>query len=869
MERVWTITPITEPSPTLKEEVSGHLLIAQILTQRGFDTPQKARKFLDPAHYTPALPTALLGVAEAAELLYHAVEQQKNILVWGDFDVDGQTSTSLLVAGLLKLTASERVRFHVPNRFAESHGIRPDFLKPWLEDPDWQPDLLLTCDTGIAETEGIALAKAHGLTVVVTDHHDLTAEFMGLAPGIDPLWGLPMPDSVQSIITSSTDDKSINTQTIVSQADDSKAQCSVRWSDAIVNPKFQSPDDPLRTLPGVGVAYKLIQELYRLADCSGEEEELLDLVALGIVADVAEQVHDARYLLQLGLKQLRKTQRAGLLALMNVSRITPESVNAESIGFQLGPRMNALGRLEDATVAVELLTTQDAIRAGQLAAKMERLNQERRQLTQQITNVAKEMIERDPGLLNYNGLVLSHPGWHAGIVGIVASRLVEEYNRPTVLLLNPPGEPARGSARSIQGVDIGASIAACNHLLLNHGGHPDAAGLSLLPENINAFRRELDRQIELHRTEDEPPSLAIDAVLPLEKVTMSLAEDLQRLAPFGNGNPTPQFMSQNLRIVNDRKLGQNGTHRRLTVQQAESSVALPVIWFNGGQSMLPSEPLDLVYTLDINEFRDERSLQLTYVATRASEEISIQVGATSRETTQGSLQILDLRHQTIEPSDLPKQEEALWYAEGIYLPTAQSNRTQNNETNQFGAKKDDVQGGMIIPNAISSINVTYSPRTGLTTAQPGQPLIIWSILPDPTLLHEILKQIQPNILYLCGKKTTNDSVTNVLQSIAGMCKHAMNRDNTFSIQRAAARLGMTEQIIRLGLQWLIAKGLIRTTDVQTVEQVFLMQGTQEENSERTAQLQTELERSLDEIRAYRRFFLRTKIDGLIQLDKIK
>ncbi len=221
---------------------------------------------------------------------------------------------------------------------------------------------------------------------------------------------------------------------------------------------------------------------------------------------------------------------------MDIAGLKPEIVDAESIGFQLGPRMNALGRLEDATVAVELLTTRDPIRAGQLAAQMERLNQQRRLLTSQITGAALDMLERRPQLLDYNALVLAHPSWHAGIVGIVASRLVEQFHKPAVLLLTPEGAPARGSARSIPGVDIGASIAACSDLLIAHGGHPGAAGVTLPRENVDRFREALHRQVAHHTAADTPPGLVIDAELPLAHVTMPLVEQLQRLAPFGNGN---------------------------------------------------------------------------------------------------------------------------------------------------------------------------------------------------------------------------------------------------------------------------------------------------------------------------------------------
>ena len=824
MQQTWNIQPPATPSTELSTLVGGHPLIAQLLVQRGIDTPERAKGFLDPNHYRPAPPTALFGVEKAAQLLLSAIHQKQNILVWGDFDVDGQTSTSLLVAGLCKLADPKQIRFHVPNRFSESHGIKPDFLQPWLDDASWQPHLLLTCDTGIAEAEAVAMAKAHGITVIITDHHDLTPEFDGLVPGIDPLWGAD--DHAGSI-----NDIPLN---------------SVRRADVIVNPKFQPLGDPLRTLPGVGVAYKLIQQLYTLAGCAGEEQDLLDLVALGIVADVAEQIHDTRYLLQRGLDQLRQTQRTGLLALMEVARIAPDAITADAIGFQLGPRMNALGRLEDATLSVELLTTKDPIRAGQLAAKLERLNQQRRQITTQITAAAMEMIERNPKLLDYNGLVLSHPAWHAGIVGIVASRLVEIYHKPTVLLLNPPGEAARGSARSISGVDIGGSIAACSHLLLTHGGHPGAAGLSLLPENIDHFRRELDRQIELHRTDDGPHGLIIDAEVPFSEIDMAFVQELQRLAPYGNGNPTPHFISKNVRVTNDKRLGQEGTHRRLTLQQSDDGPAMPLIWFNGGDVELPSGRLDIVYTLGINEFRGERSVQLTYVASRAAQlDNNIILGDESAENDQKPpIEIFDMRNQATKFEALPAHSQATWYAEGTLLntadPTAPTDRVPPYAPRTEIAKRDGKSG----ENSESSA------------------LVLWSTPPSATLLNAIIKEANPQSIYLCGRQTTNDTITALLQETAGMVKHALRHGNILSIERAAARLGTTQQAIRLAMRWLVAKGLIAAEIDENDDQVHLIHGSKQEDSKTKSLVQAELEKQLDEIRAYRRFFKRASISEL-------
>ena len=797
MTKPWNLLPPVEPPEELRAVVGGEPLVSQLLVQRGITDPEQAKAFLDPKHYSPAPPSALVGLERAAQLLHEAIHAGKNILIWGDFDVDGQTSTSLLVAALQQLAGLERVRFHVPNRFTESHGIRTWKLQEYLDDESFRPDVLLTCDTGIADGAGVGLAKDRGLTVIVTDHHDLTPEFAGCPLGEEPPVG-------------------------ASQAEVGAE--SVRRADAIVNPKFMPENTPLRTLPGVGVTYKLVQRLFELGGQDGKADQFLDLVALGIVADVAEQVHDARYLLQLGLERLRTTERIGLKALMHVARLTPSAVDAESIGFQLGPRMNALGRLEDATVAVELLTTNDAIRAGQLAAQMERLNQQRRLLTRQITAMAFQMLDRAPELLDFNAIVLAHPNWHAGIVGIVASRLVEEFGKPAVLILNPPGEQARGSARSVPGVDIGAAIAGCSHLLLGHGGHPGAAGVTLEPDKIDAFRRELHRQVDLHRTEEGPEGLIIDAELPFHKLSLSLTEQVERLAPFGNGNPKPRFLSRQLKVVADQRLGRDGAHRKLVLASPNGSKQ-SIIWFRGGDEELPEDPIDLVYTLGINTFRGERSLQIGYVASRPAqvETIEAQVKVAAPRIT-----VHDLRGQMISTAELPGPELALWYAEGANLG-----------------------------------DVPYHSRLEIgKSAQRGGPLVLWSVPPSSSLLAWLLETARTKEVYVCGQPTCDDSLAGVLKAIAGMCKYALKRDSQVPVARLASRIGTTEGVIRHGLQWLEAKGLIHLVEWKPEDTAIIARGSQIDATGNRQILQAKLDELLAEVRAYRRFFLRAKLPEL-------
>ncbi len=808
----WILLPQVEPSPALRDAVGGHPLVAQLLAQRQFDTPEKALPFLDIAAYTPAPPTALVGLELAAHTLFDAVGQGKNIFVWGDFDVDGQTSTTLLVAALRELAAPETVRYHVPNRFQEGHGIRPAKLNEHLGDPSFPPDLLLTCDTGIAEGEGIGIAKEAGLTVVVTDHHDLPAEFADTQPGAAP----PCAESVELA-----------------------GVHSVRRADAIVNPKFLREDDPLRTLPGVGVAFKLVQQLYKLAGDPDGAAQFLDLVALGIVADVAEQLYDTRYLLQVGLEKLRNTERIGLKALMNSARISPQSVDAQTIGFQIGPRMNALGRLDDATVAVELLTTDDAIRAGQLAARMERLNNERRLLTSQIAQTAFDILERDSTLLDFNAIVLANPSWHAGIIGIVASRLVEEYHLPTVLLCNPPGEPARGSARSMPGVDIGAAIAACSHLLLQHGGHAGAAGLRLDAAQIDRFRRELSRQIERHRIDAGPEGLHIDAELSFGELNLGLVDQVDRLAPFGHGNPAPRFVSRALTVVQDRRIGRDGAHRRLLLQD-ENERGQEVLWWRSAEAELPNGPVDIAYTLGINEYRGERKLQLTLEALRPVEEFAAATGAAARpDAARVRDGIHDLRRESVAVSDLPPFDSAFWYAEGSRLG-----------------------------------DIPFSSRLDAVSAAAGRPLVIWSSPPSPELLHWLLETLVPSELYLIGRDTAEGQPDTVLKEVAGMAKWSMGagsdhsrqgaaQDGLLPVPRLAARVGATEEIIRHALLWLEQKGILqlRAWEDRDVARVEPGDGQLRNDSERVL-VQTTLEELLAEMRAYRRFFQRAQLKAL-------
>jgi single-stranded-DNA-specific exonuclease len=545
----WRTPPPPAIPPDLLAEVADPLL-AQLLVQRGLTSAAAARAFLDPAAYRPAPPEELPDLPPAVARLRQAIAAQERICVWGDFDVDGQTATALLVSVLRGLGA--RVRYFIPHRLTDSHGIKLPALERQLAEG---LDLLLTCDTGVAEHPALEAAQAAGVTVIVTDHHDL-------------------PDSLPPAL-------------------------------AVINPKRLPPDHPLADLPGVGVAWKLAEALD-----AASAESLLDLVALGIVADVARQTGDTRYLLQRGLAALQTTPRPGLHALLESANLRVDRLTEDHIGFWLAPRLNALGRLDDANLAVELLTTPDLTQARIIALRLEGLNERRKLLTDRVVVEALAQLADTPSLAEYNAIVLAGSEWHPGVIGIAASRVAEQYARP-VILFNAAG---RGSARSVPGCDIHAAIKSQAHLLRSFGGHPMAAGLALKsPELLADFRRGVSAALGDCRPPEK--SLTVDAVVTLPQISMELLRTIQRLAPFGAGNPPVLLGVAGVRVIGESAFGKSRTHARVVIADA-SGQQREVIWWRGATEPSPTGQFDLAFSLGPDDFKGGEAVQLEWRAAR-------------------------------------------------------------------------------------------------------------------------------------------------------------------------------------------------------------------------------------------------------------
>ncbi len=778
----WIEPAPVEVSEALSSAVGGHRLVAETLARRGFASVEAASTFLDPDLYRPAPPTDLPNLVRAVERLERAVREGELICVWGDFDVDGQTATTLLVSALRDMGGT--VRYHIPHRERESHGVNVPELERLVAEGI---DLVLTCDTGVTAHEPSAYARSHGVDFIVTDHHDLP---------------LTLPDAY-----------------------------------AVVNPKMLPESHPLRELPGVGCAYKLVEALYERAGRPEKATQYLDLVALGIVGDVSVQTGDVRYLLQRGLDTLRHTERLGLQAMMEVAELNPVWLTEEHIGFMLAPRLNSLGRLDDANVAVEFLTTDDLSFARVQATQLEGLNAQRKLQCDQVTHAAVEQIEREPSLLEYGALVLSHASWPAGVIGIVAGRLAERYSRPAILISAPPDRLARGSARSVPGCDVRAAIAAHADLLVDFGGHPMAAGLAIEAERIPEFRRALSRTVHDMLAESDAAdglpgpldSIQIDGFVHLADLSLDFVEQLERLAPFGPGNPALILASRGLSLRSQSLIGRSGEHLRLVVE-GEAGTAQRVIWWRG-QAMLdagaslPQGRFDLAYVVRTSDYRGQRDVQVEWVDAREEALPSgVQVHMLKPEA-----QVVDCRYAP-NPTELLERlrqqgEMQVW--------------------REAGAKAD-------------------VPGRDRHELESSEALAVWTTPPGPGELRRALDVVSPETVYLFGVDPGLDDLKPFLERLLGLIKRALRTDaGKVRISALAAATAQRRATVRAGLSYLVAQGNLAVQAAsEDGDEVLLAAGDRTPSVDRP-QIRARLKALLDETAAYRAYFARADENALI------
>ena len=757
--------PQPQSPPRALLEAAGDPLVALALMRRGVQTAEKARAFLDPALYTPSDPFDFPDMGFAVRRLEAALRRGERIGIWGDFDVDGQTSTALLVEALQQLGAD--VIHHIPVRLTESHGVKIPALQAFLEQG---VQLMLTCDTGIAAHEALDFAAAAGVDVIVTDHHEL-------------------PDELPK-------------------------------ATALINPHRLPADHPAATLSGVGVAYKLMQAFYAHVGYNGAIEETLDLVALGLVADVAVLRGDARYFVQRGLQRLRENRRAGLRALLRTLGVRTEALNEEQIGFIIAPHLNAVGRLGDANGMVDFLTTTDEAAARRWASRLTRLNFQRKQLMQNILTQARTQIAQHPEWLQDEGLVLVGEDWHPGIIGIVAGRLAKHYGKP-VIIITTQGGTGRGSARSVAGYNITAAIATQASRLLGYGGHELAAGLSLAVDEIPAFRRGVLQALRRQRESSQAPPgpvLEVDAYLPWEALTLDLVDRLERLAPFGAGNPPPVLATRGLVLSDHARLGRTGEHLQLWVE-ASGGERRRVIWWHWDEAPLPEGPFDLAYTVRANTYRGTRRVQIEWIEARPSRTPTIHI------PTPILPKVIDLR----DDANPAAQIEALRLSGGDLL------LWNENGNGPAGVRRQALQ--------------------------PAATFVVWSAPPSAQLWRTAMLTVKPTLVVLVGERPSWEEASAFLRRLAGLARYALAHYNgEVHLTSLAAATAQREATVAAGLRHLEARGFFM---LEEVESGFILHRGNIRNDEAARWWYDRLRTQLEESRAYRNHFLRAPAEQLL------
>jgi len=712
MRMKWLEPEPVLPSIEIREAFQKTLLIAEQLAKKGISTLDQARRFLTPKGSDQTSPFDFPDIEKAAERVRKAIIRKERIGVWGDFDVDGQTSTTILVDGLRSLGAD--VVFHIPIRANESHGIQLISLLRFLSAD--KPSLIITCDTGISEFESLEYLAAAGIDTIITDHHTPSAK---------------LPPSF-----------------------------------AVINPRLLIQVHPFYTLAGVGTAYQLIRALSILYKKDFLADPYLDLVALGMIADLADLTGENRFYARSGLTMLSESPRQAFKAIAKLADLRSPVINESHIGFLFAPRLNALGRLGDSNPVVKFLLSNDEMDALNFASELEELNSQRKIASDMVFKSAVELLEKKRELLQYPVIVLEREKWEPGVVGIAASRLVEKYNKPAILL-NIKNGIAAGSARSIEGINIIKAIQENSQHLIKSGGHPMAAGLSIAVENISKFRDGLSRSVSLMSTGLVlEKTLGIDAYLPFHNINEDLLQETEQLAPFGPGNLPAVLVSKNLEIDNTAFIGKSGEHRKMVIKDQEGN-SHNAVWWGSADLKPPEGPFDLAYYLRRDDFRSKGEVLLEWLDFREAGP-----GTTEVRPEKSKFIVHDYRNapnQIEMLENLASETEIQFWAEGIKIDEV-------NSSTRLQLKK------------IRKLAVLVSP-------------------PNRDVLMKIIEKTDPAEIYLFNFSSIDDSFNSVMKKLIGLLNYCISHKNGKSnLHDLEAALGQSTDVVVNGLEYLRRKG---------------------------------------------------------------
>jgi single-stranded-DNA-specific exonuclease len=750
----WNMPAAIEINDALAATVGGSKLLAAILLRRGFEL-DGIESFLDPNRYVPTHPDQLESMPDAVSRIFKAVEAQEQITVYGDYDVDGITGTSLLLTVLNLLGA--KVDFYIPNRAEEGYGLNLKAVSVLASKR--QTRLIITCDCGISNFAEINFAKVHGIDTIIVDHHT-------------------MPELLPPAV-------------------------------AILHPKFLPDNHALFHLPGVGVAYKLGEALLQHAGLAQHALELLDFVTLGMIADMVPLVKENRYLVQVGLSQLSASKRPGIQALLsNIGEGNSsgsntngsKSGNSDFVGFGLAPRINAVGRLADANIAVQLLTTSEPEIAQKLAQQLEMDNKRRQELCQRILDEAQRIVEAEHAAAGVStqltSIVIYNPDWHHGVVGIVASRLMEKYHCPVFVgELDPQKGELKGSARGIDGIDLHEVLKTNSNLLNRWGGHKMAAGFSLDAEKAPAFKIAIEETCKrMLAGTTLTPTLEVDTLLAPEDVGPQLVEQLSVLAPFGVGNRKPVLVMQNLKCSSALPLGKEQKHARLFLQDQLSKHGFEAVYWNHrGKAPRPGTDLDLAFCAEMNNFRGQSRLQLvvtdwrhtsdapaaTAIPSEAAPSISVTTDTTAAANTAAAA--------TSAAAPLWKDFRNQPDPDSVFRSA-----TKHNEMEIFG------ENVKVKTELLTDQNILDR-----GSVKPVDRLLLWSYPPSLQVFAQVINTCKPRHIYICGAGQPAHDTSNAqvfLKHLGALIRFAVNqRGGIAEFSRFSIALGTTDICIALGL----------------------------------------------------------------------
>lgn len=570
----WILKEQADPEVVerLSAEVGIDRVLANLLVHRGVRTFDQARAFFRPSLDDLHDPFLMKDMDVAVERLHKAVSTGEKILVYGDYDVDGTTAVALVYSFIKRF--SDKVDFYIPDRYDEGYGVSYKGI-------DWAAEggfsLIITLDCGIKAIDKVKYAASKGVEMIICDHHLPENEIPGAV--------------------------------------------------AVLDPKREDCNYPFDDLSGCGVGFKLVQAYSQKYGIKFDTLiPLLDLLVVSISSDLVTMVGENRTLAHFGLKQLNENPRFGLLAMINLSNIEPGHLNIDDIVFKIGPRINAAGRMESGRLAVELLTAEDVDTAMFIGEKINENNNDRKNIDREITQEALEMVQNGDCLCSGNATIVYNPKWNKGVVGIVASRLVEAYYKPTVVLTKSNGF-VTGSARSVAGFDLYEAIESCADLLENFGGHVYAAGLTLKEENLEEFARRIDKFIGGKiSSEMLIPIVEIDSRLDFAQITPKFFRILKQFQPFGPGNSNPIFVTENVYDAgNGRKVGAGGVHMKLDlIQESQPYHQIASIAFNMSDYydyIKSGNPFDVCYSIVENYYRGNSTIQLRIKDLKERDEI--------------------------------------------------------------------------------------------------------------------------------------------------------------------------------------------------------------------------------------------------------